>query len=70
MILCPNCHKLFDYGNREKEKRTKDSYSVIINGKKYKASGFEKAGYRIRCKGILGKMQKTSKQKGRLEPYD
>ena len=37
LILCPNCHKLFDYGNRENEKRTKDKYSVFINGKKYKA---------------------------------
>jgi len=38
LILCPNCHKLFDCGSREKEKHTKDTYSVIINGKKYKAS--------------------------------
>ena len=38
LILCPNCHKLFDFGNREKEECSKDSYSVIINGKKYKVS--------------------------------
>lgn len=38
LILCPNCHKLFDYGNREKEFFSKDSYSVIINGKTYNAS--------------------------------
>lgn len=38
LILCPNCHKLFDFGNREKEKYTKNLYSVIINGKKYKAT--------------------------------
>lgn len=38
LILCPNCHKLFDYGKREKEKNSKDAYSVIINGKTYKAS--------------------------------
>ena len=37
LILCPNCHKLFDFGKREKEEYSKDSYSVIINGKKYKA---------------------------------
>lgn len=35
LILCPNCHKLFDYGHREKEKHTKDNYSVILNGKFY-----------------------------------
>ncbi len=38
LILCPNCHKLFDYGLRENEKQTKDSYSVILNGHEYKAS--------------------------------
>ena len=38
LILCPNCHKLFDFGNKEKEEFSKDSYSVIINGKKYKAT--------------------------------
>lgn len=35
LILCPNCHKLFDFGKREKEERLNDSYSVIINDKKY-----------------------------------
>lgn len=38
LILCPNCHKLFDFGNRENETHIKDAYSVIINGKTYKAS--------------------------------
>jgi len=38
LILCPNCHKLFDYGKREKEKISEDAYSVIINEKTYKAS--------------------------------
>lgn len=38
LILCPNCHKLFDYGLRENEKHTKDSYSVTLNGKKYKTT--------------------------------
>ena len=38
LILCPNCHKLFDYGNRETEEYTKRSYSVIINEKKYKVT--------------------------------
>jgi predicted HNH restriction endonuclease len=36
LILCPNCHKLFDYGCKEKEKHTKDNYSVFLNGKNYK----------------------------------
>ena len=38
LVLCPNCHKLFDYGNREKEKHTKDKYSVVLNGQEYNAS--------------------------------
>lgn len=38
LILCPNCHKLFDYCNREKEEYSIDSYSVIINGMTYKTS--------------------------------
>ncbi|NLT50470.1 MAG: hypothetical protein GXX85_06085 [Ignavibacteria bacterium] len=37
LILCPNCHKLFDYGKKEKIKHTKEIYSVRINGKDYKA---------------------------------
>lgn len=38
LVLCPNCHKLFDYNKRIEEKHTKESYSVILNGKKYSAS--------------------------------
>jgi len=38
LILCPNCHKLFDFGKRTEEEKTKDTYSVSINEKKYKAS--------------------------------
>lgn len=38
LILCPNCHKLFDYGLREDEKQTKETYSVTLNGKKYKTT--------------------------------
>ncbi|NUM79724.1 HNH endonuclease [bacterium] len=37
LILCPNCHKLFDYGKKEKINHTKDFLSVKINGKDYKA---------------------------------
>ena len=38
LILCPNCHKLFDYGKRINATHSQTSYSVIINGKKYQAS--------------------------------
>ena len=38
LILCPNCHKLFDYGERSNEKKLKAVYSITINGKTYKAS--------------------------------
>ena len=38
LILCPNCHKLFDYGKRSNEKNLKASYSVTINDKTYEAS--------------------------------
>ncbi|MDF1548748.1 MAG: HNH endonuclease [Bacteroidales bacterium] len=38
LILCPNCHKLFDFNERINEKITKDKYSVILNGNKYTAS--------------------------------
>jgi 5-methylcytosine-specific restriction endonuclease McrA len=38
LVLCPNCHKLFDYGKRTKEKKENGNYSVVINGKKYTAS--------------------------------
>lgn len=37
LILCPNCHKLFDYGKRGNEKKSKATYSVTINEKTYKA---------------------------------
>jgi 5-methylcytosine-specific restriction endonuclease McrA len=35
VILCPNCHKEFDYGSREEIKLNKNEYSVIVNGNKY-----------------------------------
>jgi len=38
LVLCPNCHKLFDYGKRSKGKKIKDVYHVTINEKEYKAS--------------------------------
>ena len=38
LILCPNCHKLFDFGKKENEKPTNEIYCVTLNGKKYKAS--------------------------------
>lgn len=38
LILCPNCHKLLDYGKRVEEKRTKNNYSVILNGIKHEAT--------------------------------
>jgi hypothetical protein len=38
LVLCPNCHKLFDYGKREEEMVTDYKYSVKINGKRYKAN--------------------------------
>lgn len=38
LILCPNCHKLFDFGKREDEHYSEDFYSVKINGVEYKAS--------------------------------
>lgn len=37
LILCPNCHKLFDYGKIEKIVHTEEHFSVMINGKDYKA---------------------------------
>ena len=36
LILCPNCHKLFDYGKREDKIHNKEKYEVILNGKIYK----------------------------------
>lgn len=38
LVLCPNCHKLFDFGKREDENYTSDFYSVVLNGKKYEAT--------------------------------
>lgn len=38
LVLCPNCHKLFDFGKREDEKLTTDYYSVTLNGKIYETS--------------------------------
>lgn len=38
LILCPNCHKLFDFNDRVDEKIKNNTYSVNLNGKKYKAS--------------------------------
>ena len=38
LVLCPNCHKLFDYGLRTNEKKSKNLYTVTINEKKYRAS--------------------------------
>lgn len=35
LVLCPNCHKLFDYGERSNEKKSKESYNITINGKDY-----------------------------------
>ncbi|WP_187151998.1 HNH endonuclease [Treponema endosymbiont of Eucomonympha sp.] len=35
LVLCPNCHKLFDLGSREEIERTKTKYSVKLNGKEY-----------------------------------
>ena len=38
LILCPNCHKLFDYGELSDEEKSNATYSIKINGKKYNAS--------------------------------
>lgn len=38
LVLCPNCHKLFDFGKKVDEKICGDNYSVILNGRKYEAS--------------------------------
>lgn len=37
LILCPNCHKLFDNWSHENENWTKNEYRVTLNGKEYKA---------------------------------
>lgn len=38
LVLCPNCHKLFDYAKREPVKHIVDEYIVKLNGTEYKAS--------------------------------
>lgn len=38
LVLCPNCHKLFDYNKRVKPNKKNGIYSVFLNGKKYSAS--------------------------------
>lgn len=38
LILCPNCHKLFDYGKRDSEKHSKNLYTVTLNKKIYMVS--------------------------------
>ena len=35
LILCPNCHKEFDYGKREEIKLNEEKYIVIVNGVKH-----------------------------------
>jgi predicted restriction endonuclease len=35
LVLCPNCHKLFDKGNREEIERTDLTYKVKINNRIY-----------------------------------
>ena len=37
LVLCPNCHKLFDYAKRDEVKHTIDEYIVKLNETKYKA---------------------------------
>lgn len=38
LILCPNCHKLFDYDKRDSEKHSKNLYTVTLNKKIYMVS--------------------------------
>lgn len=38
LVLCPNCHKLFDYGKRKNEMKTTEIYSEKLNGNEYKAA--------------------------------
>jgi len=38
LILCPNCHKLLDYGKREDEIHSKEKYEVKLNGKNFKVT--------------------------------
>ncbi len=37
LILCPNCHKLYDYNKRENEEIKNNIYSVTLQGTKYQA---------------------------------
>lgn len=37
LVLCPNCHKRFDYAKRIGERRTDDKYEVTLNGVYYMA---------------------------------
>jgi len=37
LVLCPNHHKLFDFGKREDVNHLKESYSVKLNGKTFYA---------------------------------
>jgi hypothetical protein len=37
LILCPNCHKLFDYGKKEIKEHTEQHFVVKLNGRVYKA---------------------------------
>jgi hypothetical protein len=37
LILCPNCHKLLDYGKRGNEKNDGKTFSVRLNGRQFKA---------------------------------
>lgn len=36
LILCPNCHKLLDYGKKEDEIHNREKYEVKLNGKHFK----------------------------------
>ena len=38
LILCPNCHKLFDFGKRKIKKHTNDYFIISLNGKQYNVS--------------------------------
>lgn len=38
LVLCPNCHKVFDYLERKDEKKSDNQYEVKLNGNTYTAS--------------------------------
>jgi len=38
LVLCPNCHKLFDYGKKTHDKKENNQYSVVLNGKHFQVS--------------------------------